>query len=463
MNQSRLNIIRLLSERLPSVPPAQLLLPSHKEPEQDNGSIVSITSNCIVRRHTINNTLDVEFKNYPGSEVYKALAEQGFKRRKGKERTFWIVLTDTSYQFALRLCQGREEAGTSAVVEKAGHAVKADEAQTINEERVFAVVDRAMNGRKIGIDNLSDELKEELSKTKLVQYDLPPLPTVAFDKNNTDPQYQKICDNLMRGLNVLLVGGAGTGKTTLAKMAAGTLGRPWITINCSQWTSPTEIIGGQTIMGWQEGKLINAWKQGALLILDELPKLDPNTAGLLNDALAEAQKPAKDAVIENARGEKFTRHEKFCCIATGNIYPNQESGSYGANNKQDLSLLDRFAGAVYWIEANPEGEINMLQNVMIWSIFDKLRTEIERLKYEAQVSRRIMIAGRTAYDDELYRIKHKTDIKPDDGHTLKSVIDSFLSTFNPLQQKNLKDAIQYKDYIEKNQYRKMDKDKPLFY
>lgn len=427
------------------------------------GSVVSITSNCIVKRHTLNNTVDIEFKRYPGPDVYRALAENGFEKRKGKDRTFWATLTDAHYQFALKLCQGREEQGKQAKVEKAEHSVKADEAQNVNEEKVFAAVNRAMNGHKIGYDNLSDDLKSELEKTKLVKFDLPPLPTIPFDPSSTDPQFQKILDDIQRGHNVLLVGGAGTGKTTIAKMVAEVLGRPWIAINCSQWTSPTEVIGGQTIEGYQEGKLIRAWQKGAILILDEMPKLDPNTAGLFNDALAEAQKPdPKKSIIENSRGDKFPKNPLFGCIATGNIYPNQESAAYGANNKQDLSLLDRFAGTVYWIEKDPRKEQHIIQNMMIWSLFDHLRTEIEKLKYEAQVSLRIMQTGRNAYITEMDRLKKKGDIEANAGHTLKSVVDSMLSTFNEVQQGNLKQAIRYDGYISDYQYRKLDVNKPLF-
>ncbi|MBK6834067.1 MAG: AAA family ATPase [Bacteroidetes bacterium] len=195
----------------------------------------------------------------------------------------------------------------------------------------------------------------------------------------------------MMGNNVFLVGGAGTGKTYLAEQLVSklALGRPHITINCSQWTSPTEIIGGQTMDGYVEGKLIEAWQHGYILILDELPKIDPNTAGLFNDALAKTKIP--NAVIFNARKESFVKHPDFGCIATGNIYPDKESMIYGANNRQDLSLLDRFSGSVYFIEKNPDIEQDILQNNMRGLSAIKIRYVIEELKYEAQMSLRLCL------------------------------------------------------------------------
>ena len=227
---------------------------------------------------------------------------------------------------------------------------------------------------KVGTDDLTDELKAKVEAITKVQFQVPGRSTPVLPKSAV-PDFQKIVDDVMLGQNVMLVGGAGTGKTTLAQNVADALGRPYITINCSQWTAPTEIIGGQTIEGYQEGKMIEAWRSGWMLILDELPKLDPNTAGLFNDALAKSKVPG--GKIFNARKEGFERHADFCCIATGNVYPNAESVAYGANNKQDLSLLDRFAGSVYTIEKNPELERQVVGSATLWQWCNMVRDVIE--------------------------------------------------------------------------------------
>lgn len=327
------------------------------------------------------------------------------------------------------------------------------------------------NGEKQSSPSLS-ELAEEFrslfesikaQRPQLVQYVLRDrqLPSAAKPEIES---FQQIVDDVILGHNVMLIGGAGTGKTYMAEnlVATKALGRAHITINCSQWTAPTEIIGGQTMDGYVEGKLIEAWKKGLILILDELPKIDPNTAGLLNDALAKSKIP--NAVIFNARKESFTRHADFACIATGNIYPNKESIAYGANNKQDLSLLDRFSGSVYFIEKNPKIEKAILQNNLIWSLCDCLRSAIEELKYEAQLSLRFMLTARDSYDLEKQRQKDaagKKGIKPEEGKTLKSAFDCYLSTFTEIQQKNLKEKMRYRELLGQYEYRKWDKDKTI--
>ncbi len=344
--------------------------------------------------------------------------------------------------------------------------------QSIEEsfEELFDALQQVKNpsgfsaNQKIGFDNLDSELQRLLSsKPQTIRYEIRNEQTKEFSKPDI-PSFQNIVDDVMLGNNVFLVGGAGTGKTYMAEnlISKMALGRQSITINCSQWTSPTEIIGGQTMDGYVEGKLIEAWQKGYVLILDELPKIDPNTAGLFNDALAKTKIP--NAVVFNSRKESFVKHPNFACIATGNIYPDKESISYGANNKQDLSLLDRFSGSVYFIEKNPKIEKEILQNEMVWSICDAIRTVVEQLKYEAQLSLRFMLNARDSYNLEMQRIKAgtKNEVNPNEGKTFKSAVDSYLSTFSGIQQKNIKENIYYSEYINNYEYRSLNPNKKVY-
>jgi cobaltochelatase CobS len=334
----------------------------------------------------------------------------------------------------------------------------------VSMDTVKAAVQQVLYTAPIRLEHLDEPLQRRLAATPvIVRYDLPHVATMPFAKPKIRG-FQQMVDDVMLGNNIMLVGGAGTGKTYLAEnlIAKLALSRQHITINCSQWTAPTEIIGGQTMDGYVEGKLIEAWVNGYVLVLDELPKIDPNTAGLFNDALAKTK--TSGAVIFNSRKESFAKHADFACIATGNIYPDKESITYGANNKQDLSLLDRFSGSVYFIEKNPAIEQEILQNDMIWNICDKMRAVIEELKYEAQLSLRFMQQARDAYNLEMARVKDKgkNGVKADEGKTFKSAVDSYLSTFTPVQQKNIKDSIRYKELFQHYEYRDFPTNKMVF-
>lgn len=340
---------------------------------------------------------------------------------------------------------------------------KRQPAGPINHGEITDMIASVLSESKIGWSQLDEAVQQKLnSTTQVIRYDIPNAPTRAFEKPPIG-MFQSMVDDLMLGHNLFLVGGAGTGKTYLAEqlLAKLALGRKHITINCSQWTSPTEIIGGQTMDGYVEGKLIEAWENGYVLILDELPKIDPNTAGLFNDALAKTKIPG--AVIFNSKKESFVKHKDFSCIATGNIYPDKESIAYGANNKQDLSLLDRFSGSVYFIEKNPEIETQIVQNDMIWSVCNKMRSVIEDLKYEAQLSLRFMQNARDSFLLEMKRYKEKSKNVPvNDGKTFKTAVDSYLSPFTEIQQKNIREQIKYKEIFSNYQYRDINQSKRLF-
>ncbi len=335
---------------------------------------------------------------------------------------------------------------------------------SLDKESLKELLHDTLKEVKIRYSDLDSDVQKRFSSLPLVMsYELVERTLPTFTKPPI-AEFQQMIDDVVMGNNVFLIGGAGTGKTFTVEnlISKNALGREYITINCSQWTSPTEIIGGQTMDGYVEGKLIEAWKNGWVLILDELPKIDPNTAGLFNDALSKTK--LNDAIIFNARKESFKKHPDFACIATGNIYPNKESISYGANNKQDLSLLDRFSGSVYFIEKNPAIEKQIIQNEMLWSICDKVRTVIEELKYEAQLSLRFMQNARDAFALEMKRIKStkSNGIQANEGKTFKSTMDCYLSTFTELQQVNIKTKIRYNELFKNYDYRTMNPNETVF-
>lgn len=344
------------------------------------------------------------------------------------------------------------------------HSIDNSHSPGIDRETAKELFHETLKEAKIRYSDLDSDVQRRFSSLQMViSYELPERTLPAFTKPPIST-FQQMLDDIMLGHNVMLIGGAGTGKTFLAEnlLSRQALGRQYITINCSQWTSPTEIIGGQTMDGYVEGKLIEAWKNGWVLILDELPKMDPNTAGLFNDALSKTM--LQDSLIFNARKESFKKHPDFACIATGNIYPNKESMSYGANNKQDLSLLDRFSGSVYFVEKNPEIERQIIQNELVWSVCNKMRDAIEELKYEAQLSLRFMQTARDAFNLEELRLKGNKPkgIEANEGKTFKSAVDSFLSTFTEIQQVQIKTKIDYTNYLSRFQYRNINSSKQLY-
>lgn len=276
------------------------------------------------------------------------------------------------------------------------------------------------------------------------------------------PLFQKLLSDFVARNNAYLYGGAGTGKTYIVQQLAKFLGYDYVEVNCNQFTSPLDLVGGQTIEGYQKGKLEMAWTnvskngeqmKGAILCLDELPKLDPNTAGVLNAALAKVKlgTPEDPEYIYNGKGEKIYKKNIFV-VATGNTKLNETSVEYEANFKQDLSLQDRFVGSTYEVVADYKSEFeNALQDFAFLFIYlTKIREAILDRSWTgvAFVSYRILISLRDTYivsrDVEMQKVANTAISTP---KTLKEGLDSFLNLFKPTQREYLKEVSDYNDFV----------------
>ena len=346
-----------------------------------------------------------------------------------------------------------------------GNVSKTDLRKAINDE---------LKVRKINKDDLSPQLLAFIESERKVQITINQMigaSSVTSTKSSfvERPLAQLLLSDLVAKNNAYLYGGAGTGKTFIAEEIAKLLGWEAITLNCNQFTSPIDILGGQTIDGYQEGKLSMAWsnevvnasgikeqKRGCVLILDELPKIDPNTAGILNDALAKVKNFGFDTqtglaippTIRNGKNEVLTLGNLFV-VATGNVALNTIDPDYEANFKQDLSLQDRFIGSTYKVNVDYQYEFKNIMKgyAFIWIYLQKVRESITkyRAQSEAFVSLRLMLNVKATYNtyrDVLLKIKNAqtsgsmTELisKP------KTIIESMESFFNLLKPTQ-KDAI----------------------
>jgi cobaltochelatase CobS len=332
--------------------------------------------------------------------------------------------------------------------------------------------------RKISEQDLSDSLRALITSSRKLELTIHQI-SGTISKTTTQETFlkleltQKLLSDLRARNNSYLYGGAGTGKTYSAEEIASMLNWELITINCSQYTSPLDILGGQTIEGYQEGRLSQAWANvvvdsdgrsrkvdGVVLLLDELPKIDPNTAGLLNDALAKV-KPNKFEIatngaiiplmpkIRNGRGQELTLGNLYV-IGTGNVPLNTIDPDYEANFKQDLSLQDRFIGSCYKVKVPFEYELNNIMKgyAFIWIFLSKIRLQIAELKASSQafVSLRIMINAKETYRtyrDVLDDMKNNNVDLVTNPKTIVDTMESFFDLFKPAIRENIVNAVDF--------------------
>jgi len=122
------------------------------------------------------------------------------------------------------------------------------------------------------------------------------------------------------GTHTLLIGGAGTGKTSLAQECAYELGRPWYRINLNGYVTPDQLIGRMqakadhgTTTFFQYGVLVQAMREGAVLILDEVNSALPDTLFCLHPVLEDISR-----LFVPETEEEILPKDGFCIIGTMN-------------------------------------------------------------------------------------------------------------------------------------------------
>ena len=350
---------------------------------------------------------------------------------------------------------------------------------SVNEEEVQRIVDEELKTTKIGVSNLDSTILDMLNSTVTLNVNLTQpsgasrIIKAGAKKKETDrPLFQTLISDLLANNNSYVYGAAGTGKSFMAGVIARTLGWQKFELNCNQFTSPTEIIGGQTIEGYQKGELEMAWTNqdqagnkfdGAIILLDELPKLDPNTAGVLNAALASKSEVGLLGVdkvtgeeirptLKNGRGEKLPLGNLFI-YATGNAPLNEADPDYEANFKQDLSLQDRFVGSMYKVYADYGFEASELEGCLfIFNGIIPLREAIlkgddgQSFAGKGFVSLRILLSMKRTFLEYL-KIKNDPNSLVTKPKNLKLTLDSFLEIFTDKQRETLKAAMNYDEFV----------------
>lgn len=157
--------------------------------------------------------------------------------------------------------------------------------------------------------------------------------------------FQDLVDLASCRRNILLVGPAGCGKTTVAELLAKTLGLVFGKVGGSAGLSETHLLGKSNYNltkgteKYRPSEFVTRYEQGGLMLIDELDAADQNVLLVLNPAL---DRSGMLPLVNRIDSPLAKKHKDFVCVATANTFGRGAEKIYAGRNQLDGATLDRF-------------------------------------------------------------------------------------------------------------------------
>ena len=268
-----------------------------------------------------------------------------------------------------------------------------DEAKKFAQEEIEKIKD-GINKDLEGVKKDANKLKTEIN----TMFD--GLPTVINVGTIEAPKHEmvhrcfytisKVLSSAKRKeKNVMLVGGAGGGKTHVARQIANSLGLPFYPMSVGLQTTKSDLLGFISATGTYVPSCVRkAYEDGGVLLLDEFDAAHAGVVTILNSLLANGHCSFPDKVIN--------KHKDFVCIVACNTYGNGANLEYIGRNRLDGATLDRFI--IIDVDYDEKLEKKLTDNNRWYSIVNKIRDNAEKNGIKIIISPRACMDGADLLD-----------------------------------------------------------------
>ena len=184
-------------------------------------------------------------------------------------------------------------------------------------------------------------LKDELQKLKPTNVRITGRKGTGVVEGYTHKHFREAVFLSEQERQLMMVGPAGSGKTTLAKQIAKAFEIPFTSISCYAGMSEAHLLGRMLFDGtYVPSDFITAYENGGVFLFDEIDAADSNTLLVVNSALANGY-----VSVPNRKDKPHAQiHEDFICVVAGNSW-GHGSAAYQGRGSLDAAFLDRFSVA----------------------------------------------------------------------------------------------------------------------
>ncbi|MGH3953502.1 MAG: AAA family ATPase [Mycobacterium sp.] len=191
-------------------------------------------------------------------------------------------------------------------------------------------------------------------------------------EGTTHPRLGDVVMAVSAGEHVMMVGPAGTGKSTIAEQAATSLNMSSYSISLSPQTPASALLGYMQAAGEYVRTLFReAYENGGVFHFDEVDNAHPSVLAVINAGLANGHMAFPDGMVK--------RHEKFRTVASANTYGRGANRQYVGRQQLDAATLDRFS--VITIDVDEALETALVYATGVAKVTaDKVLTYVRKLR-----------------------------------------------------------------------------------
>lgn len=252
----------------------------------------------------------------------------------------------------------------------AGLGIKAE--AELDEQRVIELIAKYSNAPRLTTVEIKHEEREQVVL-----------------RENVHKDYPIVMAHIAAGVNVALVGPAGSFKSTTLKQVAEDLEKDYYIVSSPQTRS--EIVGYNDGNGkYNRTPMRDAYEFGGLIVVEEFDGANPKALLAANNLVANEDTDFPDGMVK--------RHPNFVCVMAGNTFGTGASRQYVGRTQIDAATLDRFAFIEYGYDEALERKVARTEfdhdSVDAWvSDVQVFRAKVEKAGIRHVVSPRASIMG----------------------------------------------------------------------